>query len=88
MPKRKRGSNIGSQHSSFKCTECGEKFQSKYNLKRHSKIHNEGEKSFPCSQCSCVLSRQDSLIRHLDEIHNTNKLNCNHCEQLFTRKKN
>ena len=56
-------------------------------MQRHSKVHNDIEKSFACSQCSSVLSSQEKLSRHLKTVHEKNNFDCKECGKLFTKNK-
>ncbi|XP_072325674.1 zinc finger and BTB domain-containing protein 11-like isoform X2 [Scyliorhinus torazame] len=59
LTKLKDGSN-----ASFTCTECGEPFQSAWNLQKHVEIHGK-TKGFKCAICSKEFSYTSSLKTHL-----------------------
>ena len=53
---------------SWKCTVCGKKAKTKYNMKMHIEIHLEGL-SYPCNQCGKVSRSSNALIAHVSTFH-------------------
>lgn len=51
------------------CNVCGKGFYSKTLLERHMPMHT-GEKPFKCKVCEMVFSYKDSVVRHINKIHN------------------
>ncbi|KAL1453665.1 hypothetical protein WDU94_009985 [Cyamophila willieti] len=50
------------------CAECGKCFFSKYDWKKHSRIHS-GEKPFHCEHCPRQFRNSSHLFRHQRSLH-------------------
>ena len=71
----------------FVCNECGMKFTSKVNMKRHSEEHFS-EKKYKCSICCKAFHRKYYLTEH-ERIHNGLKpFNCSICGKASSTKSN
>ena len=58
---------------------CDKAFAERKYLIRHQRLQ--------CMYCTAVLSRNDTLRRHIAQQHNVNasmrRFNCNHCDFIF-----
>lgn len=54
----------GCEMRPFSCSECGEKFGRRFNLKRHMRTHT-GEKPFTCSVCAQSFKQRKNLVKHM-----------------------
>ncbi|KAL5007816.1 hypothetical protein ScPMuIL_016622 [Solemya velum] len=62
------------------CLQCGKKFETKQNLKRHARMHN---KKFVCSICQASFQQNCRLKEHLEK-HKTDKpFECPTCNKKF-----
>ena len=60
------------------CSQCGTKFKTSFNLKRHMEVH-AGENPFSCEICSKTFSRKEHLTNHLrSDIYK-----CHECTASF-----
>ena len=50
------------------CGECGERFSTSSNLKKHIMVHS-GEKPFTCAECKTDFRESGHLKSHLRAIH-------------------
>uniref|UniRef100_A0A8D8VZA6 Zinc finger protein 436 n=1 Tax=Cacopsylla melanoneura TaxID=428564 RepID=A0A8D8VZA6_9HEMI len=50
------------------CADCGKSFFSKYDWKKHSRIHS-GEKPFHCEHCPRQFRNSSHLFRHQRSLH-------------------
>lgn len=48
----------------FSCSECGETFGRRFNLKRHMRTHT-GERPFTCSVCARSFKQRKNLVKHM-----------------------
>ena len=70
------------------CKICGQGYRSVSALKEHKFVaHNIlsslNEKKFPCTICSVVFTRKDSLRRHRVKHFGVNMYKCNQCGKRF-----
>ena len=71
----------------YSCTQCGNQFTGKGNLKKHiESVHEKVQ--YPCNQCDTKLTRQDVLRRHIESVHAKVKYPCNLCEYEATTHSN
>lgn len=47
----------------FSCSECGEEFGRRFNLKRHMRTHT-GERPFTCAVCARSFKQRKNLLKH------------------------
>lgn len=62
------------QAPEFVCEDCGRKFDRKYNLNRHSRVHQQKVKNVVCSECFKTFANVDNLKTHLNDHHNGKKM--------------
>uniref|UniRef100_A0A0K8UH04 Zinc finger protein weckle n=1 Tax=Bactrocera latifrons TaxID=174628 RepID=A0A0K8UH04_BACLA len=57
--------------SSISCPQCSRTFKSKFNLKRHVKIHRPvaEKKIYPCPQCDRKFQTKECVLRHIKFVH-------------------
>ncbi|XP_039951869.1 zinc finger protein 2-like [Bactrocera tryoni] len=57
--------------SIISCPQCSRTFKSKFNLKRHLKIHRPvaEKKIYPCPQCDRKFQTKDYVFRHIKFVH-------------------
>ena len=53
----------------FTCEQCGAQFLSKVSLTNHRKSIHENSPRIPCKECEKTFSVQQSMQRHLREVH-------------------
>lgn len=54
----------------FQCDTCGEKFTSRYDLRRHKvRVHSNVKKRFTCEFCSAGFSQKSQLTMHKGRVH-------------------
>lgn len=62
------------QAPEFVCEDCGRKFDRKFNLKRHLRVHQQKVTNVVCSECFKTFANVDNLKTHLNDHHNGKKL--------------
>ena len=74
------------------CDQCGRKFKSQFNLKRHQRVHQpDSEKRYKCSysvDCTRAFSNSDSLHSHLNSHLGLKPYKCHLCETRFQNTSN
>lgn len=55
--------------SVYSCRLCSRRFHNQSNLKRHVKLHDPVQESFPCALCGRRYGRKDTLKYHLKQAH-------------------
>lgn len=78
------------QHDGYSCSECGDKYVSRRDLKQHMKIHKpdvEGgapeKKRICCPKCSMTYVTQQKLQAHMQIDHDPTGYQCAECEEKF-----
>ena len=78
----------------FKCTNCGEKYNQKSELEAHRQREHWNKLPYSCDQCSKSFGRKDTLKRHVitkhtpggkEELNNYKKFLCSICGKRFPR---
>lgn len=72
-----------SEKKPFSCSECGETFGRKFNLKRHMRTHT-GEKPFNCPICGLSYKQRTSLKKHMVFHTGEKRFTCTVCDKSFT----
>ncbi|SAL99008.1 hypothetical protein [Absidia glauca] len=73
----------------FACPLCQRRFNRRYNLNAHIRIHDPHRKKlFDCPVCTQSFDRKHDRDRHVDALHFENKRRalCQLCEASFTRR--
>ena len=67
------------------CSNCGDRFKTSFNLKRHfTSQHNE--LSYNCGECNRKFGRRDNLKRHINAVHEkTRPHQCSVCGKKFNQ---
>ena len=77
---------VHEEENPFKCDTCGEKFASKYRLKKHTHLIHEGNK-FVCKICEAEFADWTNMTRHIRQVHGAKKSHqCNNCGLTFVNK--
>eukprot|EP00116_Pleurobrachia_bachei_P003504 sb/3463766/ len=81
---KRKSTTANSGEGAFECEECGKKFASSGNLRRHSKIH-KSDRPHECKECGKSFTRSCHLKIH-QRIHSGEKLfKCEDCGKAFTQ---
>ncbi|ORZ06076.1 hypothetical protein BCR42DRAFT_427659 [Absidia repens] len=73
----------------FACPLCERRFNRRYNLNAHIRIHDPHRKKlFDCPVCTQSFDRKHDRDRHVDALHFENKRRalCHLCDASFTRR--
>ena len=71
----------------FKCSECGQIFNSMGSLWGHiSDVHSVVKEDHVCSDCGKTFTRKKSLKRHRESLHSEISFRCRICSQTFTNR--
>ncbi|XP_052863755.1 transcription factor grauzone-like [Anopheles cruzii] len=73
----------GPKHRPYKCDKCHQSYEKSYQLRAHAKRHILA----PCQLCDKVMSSNQALRAHIDNIHRADKkLICDTCGEQFRTK--
>ena len=85
--KNNRKTHFESIHANVKiysfCKYCAFKTHNKHYLKKHFKIHTDGQK-IPCNVCEYKARDDNILQKHKRTVHSQKPKQCTICEQVFT----
>ncbi|XP_026322791.1 zinc finger protein 552-like, partial [Hyposmocoma kahamanoa] len=66
----------------FECDECGNKYASEAQLKRHKEVHLQGP--FSCTQCEQVFEKLNTRNAHIWRVHqSSHPYICSECGERF-----
>ena len=83
--------DIHNKQNQYSCTECDEKFTTKFTYERHLLENHTEVKSFECNQCQSKFSLERNLQRHLKNSHDVIEnleCECSICGKTFKRNDN
>ncbi|XP_026494301.1 zinc finger protein 260-like [Vanessa tameamea] len=73
--------------STFTCNQCHKKFRFKKSYTNHLRDeHSNAPGSIACSQCSVVCPNKEILTKHIENIHQREIFECEHCGKKFVRR--
>lgn len=61
-------------NTNFQCDVCDQSFKRKYNLNRHSRVHQEKVTNVVCSECSKTFANDANLKVHFNDVHKGKKM--------------
>eukprot|EP00092_Neocalanus_flemingeri_P041377 GFUD01045053.1.p1 GENE.GFUD01045053.1~~GFUD01045053.1.p1 ORF type:complete len:266 (+),score=42.95 GFUD01045053.1:32-829(+) len=73
--------------STFSCTQCDYKSNSRTTMKRHDEMKHQGIR-YPCDECDFKASTKDNLKRHNLAKHEGATFSCDECEFKANQKGN
>jgi len=66
------------------CSQCQKLFSNKANMKLHFKtVHGDDKNRFQCQECDYSSSQKITLLRHINALHLSKKLNCTMCPMEY-----
>ncbi|KAJ8909159.1 hypothetical protein NDN08_005853 [Rhodosorus marinus] len=69
------------------CPKCFSTFQSKFNLRMHTRAVHEHDKAYRCDQCSYACTTKGTLRRHMRMVHlHERPHSCSECGKCFATK--
>lgn len=75
------------REASFRCSECGQSFTLRGNLRTHMRIHS-GERPYTCTVCDKSFGRRATLVRHVRSHTGEKPFGCTYCGRRFVEKGN
>lgn len=75
------------REASFRCSECGQSFTLRGNLRTHMRIHS-GERPYSCTVCDKSFGRRATLVRHVRSHTGEKPFSCTYCGRRFVEKGN
>lgn len=79
--------SVEEEEVNFKCSECGEPFQTKSKLAAHTLRHSS-VRTFECEVCGKVFTYKSNLTRHLLIHSGIKNYECERCGKRFSQKGN
>uniref|UniRef100_A0A8C6TXM4 C2H2-type domain-containing protein n=1 Tax=Neogobius melanostomus TaxID=47308 RepID=A0A8C6TXM4_9GOBI len=77
-------SGDGGPDKPHKCSRCGKRFSTRFNLRMHVRTHR-GEKPFRCSVCGKNFSQKGFLTNHMRTHTGEKPFRCPVCAMSFSR---
>lgn len=68
------------------CADCGQKFDRKYNLTRHMRVHKQKVENVRCSECGKTFANNSNLRTHFIDIHPGKEMESKPEKQLVSNK--